>query len=130
MREAEEVKGFWLPLPAFTPIRCRMNAESNQSRFVGMYLEAEALQALLEIGPETDRVGFVLEAHHEIVSVAHDDHLAACSPLSPLLYPQVEDVMKVDVRKERRDRRSLRRSFIRRRPLSTLESSGGKPLLD
>jgi hypothetical protein len=102
-----------------------VSAELDQTRLVGVHLESEAFEACLEVGPEADRIGLVLEAHHEVVGVAHDDHLTAGDALPPLLYPEVDHVVQVDVRKERRDRRPLRRSFFRGRPFPVFEDSCG-----
>jgi len=46
-------------------------------------------------------VSTTLKAHDEVVAVAHDDHVAARVASSPLLGPEVEDVVQVDVRKQR-----------------------------
>jgi hypothetical protein len=39
----------------------------------------------------------MLEARHEIVSEAHKDHVPARVPTPPLVGPQVEDVVQIDV---------------------------------
>ena len=113
-----KVSGF--PCPQFDAIRRSMTAEPNQSRLFGVHLQPKALEASLEGGPEAGRVGLVLEPQHEVVRVAHDDHLAASDALPPLLYPEVEDVVKVDVREERRNGRPLRCPFICRSTTSLL----------
>ncbi|MCU1500205.1 MAG: hypothetical protein JWM47_4158, partial [Acidimicrobiales bacterium] len=41
----------------------------------------------------------VLKAHHKIISVADDYHVAFRHFLAPSLNPQVENVVQVDVRK-------------------------------
>ena len=45
--------------------------------------------------------------HDDIVRVAHDDHVAGGFPLSPAFGPEVEAVVQVDIRKQRRDDRPL-----------------------
>jgi hypothetical protein len=102
-----------LPFPRSRLICLGKSAKANQARLVRVHLEPEAFETLLEVGPESDRVGLLLEAHHEVVSVADDDYFAARVSLPPLLYPQVERVVQVNVRKERRDCRALWRSFFR-----------------
>jgi hypothetical protein len=42
----------------------------------------------------------VLEAEHEVVDIAHDDHIATRVSTPPCVYPQVEDVVEIDVRKQ------------------------------
>ncbi len=46
-------------------------------------------------------IGLVLEADHDVIGVAQDDHVAGRLPPSPAVGPQVEDVMQVDVGKQR-----------------------------
>jgi hypothetical protein len=43
----------------------------------------------------------MLETHHEIVSKTRDHNVTARVPSPPLMSPQVEDVVQVDVRQER-----------------------------
>jgi hypothetical protein len=39
----------------------------------------------------------VLEAHDDVIGVAHDDDLPSGMALSPSVCPEVEDVMEVDI---------------------------------
>ena len=50
---------------------------------------------------EPPGVGLVLEADDDVVGIAHDDHVAGGLAPSPALGPQVEDVVQVDVGKQR-----------------------------
>ena len=45
----------------------------------------------------------VLEADDEIVGITHDDHIAPGVALAPLMSPEIVDVVKVDIRKQRRN---------------------------
>src|SRR5271169_5357419 len=49
----------------------------------------------------------MLEANDEVVGIPHDDHVARGLAPSPAFGPEVEDVMQVDVGKQRRDYRAL-----------------------
>ena len=68
-----------------------------------MELQGELLQSRLHRVLETAGVVFVLETDDQIVGIAHHDHLTPGFPPSPAIGPEVEDVMQVDVAKERRD---------------------------
>jgi len=57
-------------------------------------------------------VQLILKPRHPVVSEAHDDHFAACLVSAPPANPQVEYVMKVDVRQKRTDASTLHRSFF------------------
>jgi hypothetical protein len=100
------------------------------SCLVGVQLESEALEALTQVGTEPSHVDLMLESQRKVVRVPHDDHVAARLARSPLLNPQVEHVVKVDVCEERRNRRPLRRPFIGVRPNPIFEDACGQPFLD
>ena len=52
-------------------------------------------------------IGLALEPHDDIVRIAHNDHVAGGFPLSPAVGPEVEGVVQVDIREQRRDHRPL-----------------------
>jgi hypothetical protein len=56
--------------------------------------QAELGQPLLEVGQHPFCVGRALEAHHEVIGIAHDRYPTACMPLTPLMDPKIEDVVQ------------------------------------
>ena len=87
--------------------------ELDQARLLGVQLQARTSRAAREARPRNrSRVLPMLEAHHEVVREAHDDHVTARVPASPLVGPQVEDVVQVDVREQRRNRCPLRNALL------------------
>jgi hypothetical protein len=60
--------------------------------------QGELRQARPHILPEPLGVDLMLEADDDVVSVAHHDDVPMSMALPPLLRPQVEDVIQVDVR--------------------------------
>ncbi len=66
-----------------------------------MQLQPELGEARPEFLQTRLSLVLVLEADHEIVRVAHDDHISAAAVLPPPSYPQIEDIMKIHVRQER-----------------------------
>jgi hypothetical protein len=99
-REPQEGKGLWLakPLP-LSPSR-RLTAELQQSGLLPVKLEPELLEPRSHRIPEAPCIGFVLEAGHQIIGIAHEDHVAGGFSPSPLHSPEVEDVVKEDVGKQ------------------------------
>jgi hypothetical protein len=77
-----------------------------------MQLELEALKPLSQVDQKLPGLLLVLEAHHGIVGIPHDDDVAARMPPPPLVNPKVVGVVQVDVRKERRNRRALWRAHL------------------
>jgi predicted enzyme related to lactoylglutathione lyase len=101
---AEEVKCLRFPFSALLPVFGREPSELQQARFLGMQFQAELLHSLDQFCPEPFRVRFRLEAHHDVVSKPHDDHVPACLRSTPCLGPQVEHVVKINVYVDDQDR--------------------------
>ena len=87
-------------------------ADSKQTRLFGVQFQAKSCEPQSEILTKTKRVGPVLESQHEVVSVAHDDYVATRVPFTPVLYPQIKNVVKIHIRKKWRDCRSLRCALL------------------
>src|SRR5215471_2150020 len=61
----------------------------------------ECLEPLTHRIEEATCVVLMLEAGHQIIGVAHDDHVASGLLPSPAFGPQIEYVVQVDVAEER-----------------------------
>ena len=75
---------------------------------LGPRAELFSSQQLAEFYQEPFGIGAMLEADQEVVGVPDNDHVTSGVPLSPLVGPQVEDVVDVYVRQQRRNRCTLR----------------------
>jgi hypothetical protein len=93
MREAEERKGLRLSLTALFPNSFGMLPELDQPRLFGMQFQAELRQPFPKLSEKTFGFRPAFEAHHEIVGIADDNHLAHCHFLAPSFYPQIENVV-------------------------------------
>ena len=76
----------------------------DQPRLALVQLQTEAREPLAKLGPEPLGLVTMLKAHHEVIREPRHDDIAASVPRTPLVNPQVEHVMEVDVRKQRRNR--------------------------
>ena len=130
MREAEEVERFRLALAAPVTVYSRMAAELDQARLLQVQGERKRRQSRPQIGEEAFGVVPVLEARDGIVRIANEDHVAGRMALPPLMGPQIVDVMKGDVRQQRRDYRPLRGSFLTLDPSPVFEHTHLQPFLD
>ncbi len=65
-----------------------------------------------------------------IIGIAHDDHVAGGLMPSPAFGPKVQDVVQVDVGKQRRDHRALPRSPVTDRHGPVFENARPKPFPD
>ena len=102
MREAEEGEGLRLATSLCLAIARRKAPEFNDPGFLRMQFQPELLQSLPKFVPKPLGIGTPLKAHHGVVGIADDDHVAVGVLPSPLVDPQVIDVMQIDVRQDRR----------------------------
>ncbi len=75
----------------------RKAAKLDQAGLVRVERQRELLEPLAHIVPEAPGVSLVLEADDNVISIAHEDHVARGLVPSPALGPEVEHVMQVDV---------------------------------
>src|SRR3984957_15375684 len=72
----------------------------------------------------------MLKPHYQIIRVADNNNLPARHFLAPCFHPKVEDVMQVQIRKQRRDHRPLRRTHFRLLPFAFFHHSRLQPFLN
>ena len=101
MRETEELERLRLAEATRCTIPSGVPSELDQPRLLGMQLQAELREPFAKLCPEPLGVLPMPKPHHEVISPAHDDHITARVPSSPLVSPKVEDVVQVDVGEER-----------------------------
>src|SRR6266481_5103053 len=130
MREEEKTECLGLPFSTPLPVVDRKRTKFQQPRFLGMQCQVELPHSLGEFRPELFGIRFTLESNHDIVSESHHDDITVRSLSTPRLDPQVEHVMKIDVRQKRRSTSALRRSFPHPYSFPILQHAGVQPLLD
>src|ERR1700746_780763 len=84
----------------------------------------------MEMNQHLSRIGLKLEAHHEIVAIAHDDNSSARVAFPPLMDPQVKRVGHKDVGEKWANSETLRRSQDRLPPSLPLHHASSKPSAD
>lgn len=103
MRETQEVECLRPTLAAPEAIRGRRRPQLDQPRLFRMQRQTELLDSLLEFGQTPLRRCSALEPHHEVIRPSDDDHVADALRFSPVMDPEVEHVMKENVRQQRGD---------------------------
>ena len=83
------------------PARVLCSANSGDTGLVRMERQGELLKPRAPCVEEATSVVLVLEAGHQVVGIAHDDHVAGGLVPSPALGPEIQDVVQVDVGKQR-----------------------------
>ena len=101
MREPEEVEGLRFTLSRAASVLARKAPELDQPRLLGMQLQPELAQPFGHRTLEALGIVSVLEPGNPIVGIPHRDHVASGVSSPPLLYPQVERVVQVDVGQQR-----------------------------
>ena len=81
MREAQEREGLWFSLATLLPV---LSGEPPKPDQPGPFPK---------LSQEPFGFPSVLKAHHKIVGVAHDNHVALRHFLAPSLHPQIENVV-------------------------------------
>jgi hypothetical protein len=92
--------------------------------------KTEDLHACRKVVQETFRLMVMLESKDEVVSLADNDHITLGMTISPLLCPQVQEVVQIRVGKQRRYHNSLRITHRDHGPSSSLRYSGPEPFPD
>ena len=72
----------------------------------------------------------MLEAHDDVIGIAHHDDLTLGLFLAPLIGPEVEHIVKIDIGQQRRDDRSLRSARLCWRKSSIFYDARLQPLAD
>ena len=128
VREPKEVKRLG-PLAAVAfALLAGIAPEPQHPSLLRVQLQAELREALGHCRRHRACVLFVLKAQHHVVGVAHDGYLPSRVPLSPLLDPQIERVMQVDVRQQGADSTPLWRSLLHCAHLAVLQDACVQPL--
>jgi hypothetical protein len=102
VRKAKKVERLRLPFSTLLPVVDRERTKLQQARFLGMQFQLELLHSFRKFCPKLIGIRFAVESNHDVIRESHHDDIAVRALLTPHLDPQVEDVVKVDVRQKRR----------------------------
>src|SRR5215472_9428896 len=91
--KAKEVERLRFSLSPPRPVSGRIAPELDQPGLFRVQFQTELRQLLLELFEEPHGIGSLLEAHHKIVSIADDDHIALSYFPAPDIHPQIEDIV-------------------------------------
>jgi hypothetical protein len=103
MRESQEVECFGSPLIAPLPVIDRIGTEFQKPRFLRVQRQTKLSESLLQFSQTPFRFSPVLKSNHEVIRPPDNDDVTLSLRLPPVLDPQIEDVMKEDVRQQRRN---------------------------
>jgi hypothetical protein len=130
VREAKKIERPRFPFSTPLPLVDRIRTEFQKSRFLGMQFQVELLHSFGKFRSELIGIRFAVKAHHDVIRKSHHEQIAVRMLLTPRLDPQVEYVMKINVRQKRRGTATLGRPFFHSYSLPILQHAGLQPFLD
>src|SRR5271165_5488251 len=101
--EAEKVERLRASLPGGRSVAGGKPPELDQPGLALVERQAELLQPVLEVREELLPICLGLTAEHHVIRVPADDHLPDCPTPSPLVSPEVDDVVEEHVGEDRAD---------------------------
>ncbi len=113
MREPEEVERFRFTFSPAGAVFGSEAAELHQPGFLRVNRESELPQPALHGYTEALGIYSLVELDDDVIGVFDHHHIACGMATSPLMRPQIEDVVEVDVCQQRRDYCTLRCAFFR-----------------
>jgi hypothetical protein len=123
-----KLKVFRLSLSSPAPLLLRISPKLNQARLLRMNFQSKSAQPLPTLAQKPLCLFPSLEPNDEVVSKPYHNHIPARFDLSPLLDPQVERIVQVDVSQERTDPSPLNRPYLSLHSLAIFQYSGPEPL--
>src|SRR6201996_7356882 len=101
VREPQKRERLRLSFTALLPISLRVPTKLDQPRLLRMEFQRKARQPFLKLSQEPLRIFTLLKADHQIISVADNHDVAACSLPAPCLDPEVKGIVQIHVRQKR-----------------------------
>src|SRR5712671_587554 len=130
VREAEKVECFRPTLTAPLPVFDRIGTEFQQPRLLRVQRQTKLSESLLQFSQTPFRFRLGLESDHEVVRPPDDDHIALSLRCSPVMNPQIQDIVKEHVGQERGNHSALWGSFLDGLPSALLHHAGAQPFLN
>src|SRR6267142_4582092 len=130
VREAKKVECLRLPLATPFSSFSSVAAKLDYARFLGMQFQFELGEPRRQFLMKPYGVRLVLKTHDEVISPSHNYYVARGFCLAPVLHPEVEHVVQVDVSQQRRGTAALWRSLFTARPLSFFQHARVQPFTD
>jgi hypothetical protein len=130
VREAQEVERLRLAFATLPPILFRKAAKFDDACLIGMQLKAKLRESIAQLRQELLCFIPMLESSHEVIGKANEDDFSARMPLSPLSDPEVECVMKIDIRQQRANTATLNCPYLAFHPFALFQHAGFEPFLN
>src|SRR5580693_2269809 len=130
VRKTQEVKRLRFAVAPVSSVLLRIAAKLDDSRFVGMQLQPEPRETFAQFCQKPLCFVTMLESGHEVVGKTDEDYLPARLLSSPLLDPEVEYVVQIEVRQQRTNTAALNRPYLALYSLTLFQRACLEPFLD
>src|SRR5215468_7168414 len=127
MREPKKRTRFRAPLPPSGTIAGRKAPACNATSFLRVEMKGKRGEAFLESDEKLFGIVSVLEAHDGVIGVAGDDHGALGVAAAPLMCPEVQYIMHIDIGQQWGDHCSLHHSCFLFDDAVIFQDSGLEP---
>jgi len=130
MSKAEEIKSLRLSqtLP-FAACGSKFS-KLEEPRLLRVQAETESAHPLFDVPEKPLSLRLVLKPEDKVIGVPNDNDIAPCVSPAPLMYPQIKDIVQVNIGKQGRDYRPLRGPHFRLGPSAFLHDSCAEPFSD
>src|ERR1039457_6831052 len=126
--ESQEGKGLRIILTALLASFRRMAAELDQLGLFRVQRQRKLREPQAHVLQKPRGLSLMLKSQNTIVGVTHDNHVTGGVTLPPLLRPEIENVVQVNVRHQGRNRRPLWSTLLALRHDPLFKHSGLQPL--
>src|SRR5580692_1361388 len=130
VRKTQEVERLRFAVAPVSSVSFRIAAKLDNPCFVGMQRQPEPREAFAQFCQKLLCFVTTLESGHEVVGKTDEDYLPVRLLLSPLLNPEVEYVVQIDVRQQRTNTAALNRSYLTLDSLALFQHACLEPFLD
>lgn len=130
MSKAEEIKSLRLSqtLP-FAACGSKFS-KLEEPRLLRVQAETESAHPLFDVPEKPLSLRLVLKPEDKVIGVPNDNDIAPCVSPAPLIYPQIKDIVQVNIGKQGRDYRPLWGPHFSLGPSSFLHDSCAEPFSD
>jgi len=130
MSKAKKVEHLWFALAFAFAVVGGKTAKLDQPSFALVKLQVELRKSLLKFHQKSFGIFSVLKADHKVVAKPDNDNISTAMLTSPLLSPQIQHIVQVDIGKQRTDTSALRYAFLAASHRSILKHARIQPLLN
>ena len=123
----QKVECIWFTFAATGSVLGCETSEFNKTCFVPMQGQTKSGKPLFKLSKEPLCFAAMLEPYNKVIGKAHDNYVTLSVPVSPLLCPQIEYIVQIDVGEQWAYTAALHCACIELRSSSFLQHTSFQP---